>query len=60
MSDVIRSIRAALEVVGALFVLSVCVGAIMLKPTEWVIFLSGGLWIALPAVAAALAYRNQP
>jgi hypothetical protein len=59
MSAAIRAGRAALEMIGAIFVLSVFAGALKLRLTEWDIFLSGGLWIALPAVAAALAYRNQ-
>ncbi len=55
---VLVAARSALCVVGLLFVLSASVGAITLKPTEWAVFLSGGLWLGLPAVAATIAYKE--
>ena len=59
MADrIIAAARSALQMVGLMFLLTLSVGGITAKPTEWTIFLSGGLWIGLPMVVAALTYGS--
>lgn len=53
------AIRAGLQMVGLLLVLSILAGAVKIKPIDFNTFASGGLWLGLPAVFATYVYMAR-